>query len=101
MRPDGLHDLVFRDQLPTAASQQAKQSECAPAERYRGSNAGLVKTRQTIAIEAKAFEEQSVGPRKHLRALFLRRIRREPAQANLALTGAQSQRGEARRGPKL
>ena len=60
-RPDGGHDLVFRDQLPLAARQQSEQIERARTERNRDGVARVIEPEQAAAIEAEAFEKQSIA----------------------------------------
>ena len=69
-RPDGGHDVVFRDQLPLAGRQQSEQIERARTERNRNGVAGVIEPEQATAVEAEAFEKQSIARPEHRAARF-------------------------------
>src|SRR5689334_9449177 len=90
MRQDHLHDLIFRDQLATAASQQAKQSDGARTEWHGGGDAELVDSEQPGVIEAEPLKNQIISRPEHLPKLVSAAIRGEPFRPNLALAGPKA-----------
>jgi hypothetical protein len=78
--PHGLHDRIFRNQLPWPLDQQAEQAERTRANHDRYSDTRPVQPEQIAAdeIETEAFEEKNVSRIEPVHALVSRQFRCEP-----------------------
>src|SRR5206468_11066478 len=63
-RPDGVQDLVLRDDIPIPVDQKAEDVEGAGTDRDRNQVAAVILARQQAAapVEMEAAESEQVGP---------------------------------------
>ena len=62
-RPDGVDDLVSRDEIPRPLDQHAENVERPPADRYRRENTLLIPPEQNTGapVEAETLEQGNIG----------------------------------------
>jgi hypothetical protein len=62
-RPDGLHDLGSRDEIPWPLNQHAENVERARTDRHRSENTALIPPEQNTSapVETEALEQGTLG----------------------------------------